>query len=56
MALTADVKSMVLFGYGTKYVLEGMLNTPIGRQIRVETIWVIEIESDRPRLVTAYPA
>jgi hypothetical protein len=41
--------------HGQKYVLEGELETPSGRRLRVRTIWIIDRGQERPRLVTAYP-
>lgn len=41
---------------GTKYVIEGSIGTPQGYTIEVRTIWIIEINRQHPRLVTAYPA
>lgn len=42
--------------YGTKYIIDGLLETPDGRNPYVRTIWQIDKESDYPRFVTAYPA
>ncbi len=42
--------------YGTKYVIDGSLETPLGESISVRTVWIIETGKDRPRFVTAYPA
>jgi len=42
--------------YGTKYVVEGRLETPRGSSILVHTVWIIEVDSTTPRLVTVYPA
>ena len=41
--------------YGTKFILDGELETPKGVMIRVRTIWIIEANQDIPRFVTAYP-
>ena len=41
--------------YGTKYIVEGNFNTPIGITVRISTVWVVESHDDRPRFVTAYP-
>ena len=43
------VKS-VEFPYGTRYALEGELESPDGRNLRVRKIWIIE----KGRLITAY--
>ena len=41
--------------FGVKYVVEGLLSAPDGRNPRVRTIWQIDWGSDRPRLISAYP-
>ena len=41
--------------YGTKYVIDGTLQTPTGNPLQVRTVWVIDTGQNRPRLVTAYP-
>jgi hypothetical protein len=41
--------------YGTRYSVDGMLSTPSGRQPSVRTVWILEIDSDEPRLITAHP-
>jgi len=42
--------------FGTRYVIEGIIQAPDGRQPRIRTVWFIENDSDAPRLATAYPA
>ena len=41
--------------YGRKYVVDGMLHTPSGRDVRMRTVWIVERGRNRPRFVTAYP-
>ncbi len=41
--------------FGTRYTVEGILQTPDGRNPQVRTIWFIDAEEGPPRLVTAYP-
>jgi hypothetical protein len=41
--------------YGTKYVIDGMIETPDNIAVQVRTVWIIEEGEDRPRFVTAYP-
>lgn len=38
--------------HGTKYVVSGRLKTPRGTVVMVETVWIVESEEDKPRLVT----
>lgn len=50
-----DVKEVASSPHGTKYVIEGSLQTPAGSLVRVRTVWIIDKGQDRPRFVTAYP-
>jgi hypothetical protein len=50
-----DVKDVVPSAHGTKYVIEGSLQTPAGSPVQVRTVWIIDAGQDRPRFVTAYP-
>lgn len=42
--------------YGMLYVIHGTVVGPSGERATLRTVWIIQSESDRPRLVTAYPA
>ena len=50
-----DIKDTVTSVKGTKYIIDGFLQSPTGGKVRIRTIWIIEADQDRPRLVTAYP-
>jgi hypothetical protein len=41
--------------HGEKYVIDGSLMPPSGRTAALRTVWIIEANDDRPRLVTAFP-
>jgi hypothetical protein len=41
--------------FGTKYIVEGELKTPDNRNPVIRTIWFIEKNDNKPRLITAYP-
>ena len=41
--------------YGTRYVIEGPLVAPNGRELQVRTVWFIDEGGRAPRFVTAYP-
>jgi hypothetical protein len=41
--------------FGTRYVVEGVLHAPDGRQPFVRVVWFVDSGSKVPRLVTAYP-
>ncbi len=42
--------------HGTKYVVDGDIQTPLGTTARVRTVWIREHGKNNVRLVTAYPA
>jgi len=41
--------------HGQKYVVEGVLDSPAGKNAVVRTVWIVDHGQDAPRLVTAYP-
>jgi hypothetical protein len=51
---TEDVISMES-SHGIKYIVDGTLMTPSGKSPMVRTVWIVDKESENPRLVTAYP-
>lgn len=55
LALTADVTESMETVHGTKYIVDGELENPAGKEARVRSIWIIDTGTDFPRLVTAYP-
>lgn len=42
--------------HGTKYMIEGILETPSTKSLRFLTVWIIDTNQNMPRFVTAYPA
>lgn len=50
-----DIKSTREFSYGTNYIIEGEIDTPIGKTVKIITVWFIKIEKIKPSFVTAYP-
>ena len=50
-----DVREVIESPYGTKYILEGGVETPAGRIVQVRTVWIIDAGQDHSRFVTAYP-
>jgi hypothetical protein len=55
IAHNEDVKTETISPHGTKYVIGGSLQTPLGRVISLTTVWIIDKGQDRPRFVTAIP-
>ena len=43
-----DVTGIVESTYGTKYSVDGQLETPSGENIRMITVWIIETGTDTP--------
>lgn len=41
--------------FGSKYIIDGYIEGPNGKKVKVRTVWVIESGQKRPRFVTAYP-
>ena len=55
IAKESEVESKIISPHGEKYVLNGIIESPIGKTMRIRTIWIIDKEQKRPRFVTAYP-
>jgi len=56
IARTSEIRDMVESGFGSKYTVDGTLQTPSGAVISVRTVWILEAGEADPRFVTAYPA
>jgi len=41
--------------FGTRYVVEGTIDTPYGRTPGIRSVWFLETGQDVARFVTAYP-
>ena len=54
-AVRHEVGKITSTSHGTKYIIEGELMTPDGRNPIIRTVWITESEETTPRLVTAYP-
>lgn len=42
--------------FGWRYIVEGKIMSPDGRNPGVRTVWIIEKGESAPRLITAHPA
>lgn len=49
------VAVMVDSPYGTRYSVDGALQTSSGRRLMVRTVWILERGSEQLRLITAHP-
>ena len=50
-----EVSRSVQSEHGWKYVVEGGIETPVGRSVVIRTVWIVDHGQSSPRLVTAYP-
>ena len=55
LALHASVASRVDSSHGSKYIVDGEIETPRGQSVSVRTVWIIDSGRQILRLVTAYP-
>lgn len=52
---THEVATVVESRFGTRYIVDGKLTSPDGRNPLIRTVWIVEKTQATPRLVTAYP-
>ena len=50
-----EVVRVIETQHGTKFTVDGALQTPDGRDPRVRTVWMIYHGTDEPWLITAHP-
>lgn len=55
VARNGVVAETIHTAHGIKYVVDGIVTTPLNRRVRLRTVWIREAESYQPRFVTAYP-
>lgn len=55
LALKEEIIKSLDSPHGIKYILEGEIETPSSRQSFLRTIWIIDADTNAPRLITAYP-
>lgn len=55
LADSEKIEEVIPSVYGTKYILDGKVNTPSGKTIRLRTVWIIEKGQNKPRFITVYP-
>ena len=55
VAAEHDVVDVLETPFGIKYVIEGWIETPDGRDPRVKTVWQIDWDKAYPRFISAYP-
>jgi len=55
LAQTQDVKDVVTSDFGIKYTVEGTVETPIGKSVKIRSVWIVEKDQTQPIFITAYP-
>ena len=55
VATAGQVDETVTTDFGTKYVVDGRVATPVGGEVVLRTVWIVESEEGVPRFVTAFP-
>ena len=55
IARSEVVAQSVASRHGMKYVVDGVIRTPIGSHVKLRTIWIVDAGKRHPRFVTAYP-
>jgi len=55
IAVNQEIAEIVEGQFGKKYIIDGKIHCPFGKQLQVRTIWIMEEENSAPRFVTAYP-
>lgn len=53
--VTHEIATIIETEHGLRYYVEGIVETPDGRNPRVRTVWQVDIGSDHPRFITAHP-
>jgi hypothetical protein len=49
------VKTIVDTSYGTKYVIDGVIDTLTHKKVSIRTVWIKKTNEQRHKLITAYP-
>ena len=54
-AASHEVARVVETAYGSRYHVDGTIETPDGRNPVIRTVWQVDAGSVHPRFITAYP-
>ena len=55
IAHTGKIQERMPSPYGLKLVIDGILDTPTGRQVKLRTVWIRKGHPGKMHFVTAYP-
>jgi hypothetical protein len=53
-AAEADATQVDPSPYGCKFIVDGQINTPVGKRPRIRSVWILNNGTPNPRLITAY--
>ena len=56
IALSGQVVETIETPYGLKQVIEGILDTPSQKQVKIKTVWMESTPGKTLQFVTAYPS
>jgi hypothetical protein len=52
---THEITKIIITDFGTRYVVEGLMSCPNGKQYPIRSVWFVDNGSELPKLVTVYP-
>lgn len=55
IAQSNEIKESRKLPYGTNYVLDGIIKSPSGKKVKINTVWFVKKDEGSPRFITAYP-
>ena len=55
IARQGTVQGRVLTPFGTRYIVDGSVDTPSGALAALRTVWIVPERGERPEFVTAFP-
>jgi hypothetical protein len=55
MAMIQPASKVMASRHGTKYIVDGRIETPSGKMPLARAVWIVDAGLATPRLVTAYP-
>lgn len=55
IAKESEVNNIISSTHGEKYIVDGNIESPMGKEIKIRSIWIVDKGQKRPRFVTAYP-
>ena len=55
LAVAGSIVKSMETSHGRKYIIDGRIVSPSGKNPAVRTVWIVDRGLESPRLVTAYP-